>query len=41
VRLAGSLGVTLNELLAGVRWNPGTIEFEFEAGYQVDFEIEG
>lgn len=41
VRLASSLDVTLTELLAGVRWNPGTIEFEYEAGYQVDFEVEG
>lgn len=28
VRLAGSLSVTLDDLLAGVRWTPGTVEFE-------------
>ena len=40
VRLAGSLSITLNDLLAGVTWTPGTIEFEFEAGYKVEFEVE-
>lgn len=40
VRLAGSLSITLNDLLAGVTWTPGTVEFEFEAGYKVEFEME-
>jgi transcriptional regulator with XRE-family HTH domain len=40
VRLAGSLSVTLNDLLAGVSWTPGIVEFEFEAGYKVEFELE-
>jgi len=39
VRLAGSLSITLNDLLAGVTWTPGTVEFEFEAGYKVEFEV--
>ena len=39
VRLAGSLSITLNDLLAGVTWTPGTVEFEFEAGYNVDQEM--
>lgn len=38
VRIAGSLSVTLDDLLAGVTWTPGTVEFEFEAGYRVEFE---
>lgn len=38
VRLAGSLSVTLDDLLAGVRWAPGTVEFEFDAGYRIEFE---
>lgn len=41
VRIAGSLEVTLNDLLAGVRWIPGAIEFELDAGYRVEFEVEG
>lgn len=41
VRLAGGLSVTLDELLAGVRWTPGTVEFEYDAGYQVEFNFEG
>jgi transcriptional regulator with XRE-family HTH domain len=41
VRLAGGLLVTLDELLAGVTWTPGTVEFEYDAGYQVEFNIEG
>lgn len=35
VRLAGALGVTLDELLAGVQWMPGTIESEYAARYTV------
>ncbi len=41
VRLAGGLSVTLDELLAGVTWTPGTVEFEYDAGYQVEFDFEG
>ena len=41
VRLAGGLSVTLDELLAGVTWTPGTVEFEYDAGYQVEFNFEG
>jgi hypothetical protein len=41
VRLAGSLGVTLDDLLAGVRWTPGTVEFKYQAGYRVEFETTG
>jgi transcriptional regulator with XRE-family HTH domain len=37
VRLAGSLSITLNDLLAGVVWVPGQIEFEIEASYEVKF----
>lgn len=40
VRIAGSLEVTLNDLLAGVRWIPGAIELELDAGYRVEFEVE-
>lgn len=40
VRLAGSLSITLNDLLAGVTWTPGTVEFELDAGYKVEFEVE-
>ncbi len=40
VRLAGSLSVSLNELLAGVNWTPGTVELEFDAGYEVEFEAD-
>lgn len=40
VRIAGSLSITLDELLAGVRWTPGTVEFELDAGYRVEFEVE-
>lgn len=40
VRLAGSLSITLDDLLAGVTWTPGAIESEIEAGYLVEFEIE-
>jgi transcriptional regulator with XRE-family HTH domain len=40
VRLAGSLSATLDDLLAGVSWTPGIVEFEFDAGYKVEFEVE-
>lgn len=40
VRLAGSLSITLDDLLAGVVWIPGEIEFEIDAGYEVTFEVE-
>jgi transcriptional regulator with XRE-family HTH domain len=40
VRLAGSLSITLGELLAGVSWTPGTVERQSEPGYRVEFEVE-
>jgi transcriptional regulator with XRE-family HTH domain len=40
VRLAGALSITLDDLLAGVIWTPGEIEFEIEAGYEVKFEVD-
>jgi len=40
VRLAGALSLTLDELLAGVTWTPGEIEFEIDAGYKVEFKVE-
>jgi transcriptional regulator with XRE-family HTH domain len=40
VRLAGSLSVTLDDLLAGVTWTPGIVELEFDAGYKVEFDLE-
>jgi transcriptional regulator with XRE-family HTH domain len=39
VRLAGSLGVTLDDLLAGVTWTPAAVELEHDAGYRVEFEV--
>lgn len=41
VRLAGALSISLDDLLAGVTWTPGEIEFEIDAGYKVEFEVEG
>ncbi|HXS34257.1 MAG TPA: helix-turn-helix transcriptional regulator [Solirubrobacterales bacterium] len=41
VRLAGALSLTLDDLLAGVAWTPGEFEFEIDAGYKVEFEVEG
>ena len=38
LRLAGALSITLDDLLAGVSWRAGEIEFEVEAGYGVDQE---
>jgi transcriptional regulator with XRE-family HTH domain len=40
VRLAGALSLTLDDLLAGVTWTPGEFEFEIDAGYKVEFEVE-
>jgi transcriptional regulator with XRE-family HTH domain len=40
VRLAGSLGITLDDLLAGVSWTPGVVELEYDAGYEVEFRTE-
>ena len=40
VRLAGSLSITLGELLAGVRWTPGGVELQRDPGYEVEFEVE-
>lgn len=40
VRLAGSLSITLDDLLAGVTWTPGVVELEFDAGYKVEFDLE-
>jgi len=40
VRLAGALSITLDDLLSGVTWTPGEIEFEIDAGYEVEFEAE-
>jgi transcriptional regulator with XRE-family HTH domain len=40
VRLAGALSISLDDLLAGVIWTPGEIEFEIDAGYEVTFEVE-
>lgn len=40
VRLAGSLSITLDELLAGVSWNPGVVEFQRNPGYKVEFDVE-
>lgn len=40
VRLAGALSITLDDLLAGVTWTPGSIELELDASYTVEFEVE-
>ncbi|MBA3866744.1 MAG: hypothetical protein H0X42_10455 [Solirubrobacterales bacterium] len=40
VRLAGALSLALDDLLGGVTWTPGEIEFEIDAGYEVDFDVE-
>lgn len=40
VRLAGALSITLDDLLAGVRWTSGEIEFEVEAGYEVEIDFD-
>jgi transcriptional regulator with XRE-family HTH domain len=36
VRLAGSLRVTLDDLLAGVSWAPSVAELEYHPGYEVE-----
>jgi hypothetical protein len=41
VRLAGSLSVRVNGLLAGVTWTPAGIEMEIDAVYEVEFGVEG
>ena len=38
VRLAGSLSVALDNLLAGISWTPCVVEFD--AGYEVKFDPE-
>jgi transcriptional regulator with XRE-family HTH domain len=38
VRLAGGLGITLDDLLAGVTWTPAVVELEYDAGYEVKFD---
>lgn len=40
VRLAGSLSVSLHDLLAGVTWTPPSVELEYEAAYKVEFEVD-
>ena len=40
VRLAGSLGVTLDDLLAGVSWAPSVVELEYHPGYEVEFRTD-
>jgi len=40
VRLAGALSITLDDLLAGVTWTPGTVDLEFDPSYLVEFEVE-
>jgi len=40
IRLAGALGVSLDDLLAGVSWTPVVIESEVEGGYIVEVESE-
>jgi transcriptional regulator with XRE-family HTH domain len=41
VRLAGALSVPVHDLLAGVTWTPASIEMEVDAGYEVEFDVEG
>lgn len=41
IRLAGSLSITLDDLLAGVIWRPGSVELEYESGYSVEFSVAG
>jgi transcriptional regulator with XRE-family HTH domain len=35
VRLAGGLGIALDDLLAGVTWTPAVVELEYDADYEV------
>lgn len=37
IRLVGGLSAGLDELLVGVIWTPGTVEFECDPGYKVEF----
>ena len=41
VRLAGALGITVGDLLAGVTWTPAAVEREVRARYEVEVEREG
>ena len=40
LRLAGALSITLDDLLAGVTWTPAVLDLEYDAGYEVEFEVE-
>lgn len=40
VRLSGALSVSLDDLLAGVRWTSGLIELGEDPCYRVEFEAE-
>jgi len=40
VRLAGSLSITLDDLLAGVTWRLGSVELEYEAGYAIELVLD-
>lgn len=40
VKLAGSLGITLDDLLAGVAWSPSVVELEYDAGYEVELRMD-
>lgn len=40
VRLAGSLGVTLDDLLTGVSWASSVVELEYHPGYEVKFRTD-
>lgn len=40
VRLAGSLSITLDDVVAGVMWRPASVEHEYEAGYTVEFDVD-
>lgn len=37
IRIAGALGVELDDLMAGVAWTPPVIEAEIEPAYEVEF----
>ena len=38
VRLAGALSISLNDLLAGVVWVPGAVQFT-QGTYKVEFDV--
>jgi transcriptional regulator with XRE-family HTH domain len=40
VRLAGALGVTLDDLLAGLAWTPAVVDLDVADGYRVDLEAQ-